>query len=77
VRQSAIKAKFEKFYGDVPPLFEGTLKELKVYMARHNWQVSGREEIDGIEYLAFDQDCTMMMVDRAHDRAVVQSDLPF
>lgn len=77
VRQNAIKTKFEKFYGDVPPLFEGTLKELKVYMARHNWQVSGREEIDGIEYLAFDQDCTMMMVDRAHDKAIVQSDLPF
>ena len=35
------------------------------------------KKIDGIEYLAFDQDCTMMMVDRAHDRAVVQSDLPF
>ncbi len=76
VRQSTIRARMEAYAKDVPPLFEGNLKEMRQFMNMQCWQVTERELVDGIGYFAFDSGACMS-VDEANDRAVVQSDVPF
>ena len=76
--QSTIKATLEKYYAEFPPVFEGSVKELPSFMAGKNWQMTRRETgDDGVEWFAFDEEGAYMMVDKAHDKAIVQADVPF
>ncbi len=75
VGQLTIKPMLERYYKEIPPLFEGSVKELGAFMAGRDWQIRAREMDGNVEYIAFDG--IYMMVDKAKDKAIVQADTPF
>lgn len=67
---------FEHFRG-IPPLMDGTLAELKAFMACHNWQMTRREQDGDVEWFWFGEVNAVLKVEKKLDHAVILCEVPF